>query len=1150
MAANPPVDQPDPPTQTDPTPPPTEPTLAPTTSLQPAHQQLVEETLEGTRHCRIKSPGPIELIDFLIARRRSSSLPPPYSASLLPEEVEKIRDKYYYSTPTSKRSRTRSGSKIRTPRARNDLCSRTRTQDRDVTLEPNMSIDQTIKPLEQPTTCGTFNDPEQSPEDDNPSGNTLLPSVTSDIALNNTHPPSTSAPKEDEENSERDHLQIVQDLFSTRCKLTKETFEQTVNSMSKTSLDACLTAESIHTKSFLKKATVSAKREKLIAHCVHGNNPFVRIADGTVDIVLRATLIANVRSELGTLGADQTGDASECKRRLASLLKGSASETSANNNYKDTETQPRNNDHDSDTKEALSSDRKKGIRLLAFDLTTDRVDVRESLTNAEVNQALDHHMGKELNFLRGDSQAATTALAKVVSNMLETEEDQEDTHVGLYFLNGECTGIRVTHLDLSLEPDIIKSDVCILLGLDKHNSSDIESIEPTVELCDTLKTKGRTENATNCSHSSTPETGIRTTPTIATPEKREPGLLDKEDAKELLEELVEANKEIKRLNNYSASKRELWKNAMTRSTGLSPSTTQELVAQMSKKQLTIEIHRLGADYPVKSDQKASKKAAIKLLRKLLKEEHESQEPLERRSKVTEETEITRLTAENKRLKLYVETMNRERRPPKVTYAIDLGTQTTPGQEETSKVKHAEADQGSPKKALDKGSQTEGEDTPSQQIVAAVPIANTVAQDLKEREVNKVPTPELDKAQEEEKQQKYTSSHPYAEHQQWRGTPTDPMEALQQQYYSLHQRLQRIEDMHVGLESSEHMPPEQEEEEIPHTPPTADQSTSPRQGIPTLQQEEPQPQHSEKAHMSTPTRPRIRASSLDADHNTLIPAINQGIELRIHTPRKTQVEVDKKQVPARKGTTTEPAAQSKQKHSVKLTKLKDNKIPRHDAKVALMISDNNSSFRHEGFSSKVTTKPINIDSVTDLKTEKTRREIFKEPKVDFIVLDIPCDAGAPDQIAAYAAAIEDLTAYLEDRSTATIIVLIPITETLAEQNSLCDSISNVAKGHRTSKLKILNNATLYDKSTGLPKEKFQGDLKRLKGTCFNQLKRWFHSLIDPVKAPLSADKRPAVRRRRFPRFMVFSNPQHAKNDLPKAQAQAPNNGPTNSGTQEY
>ena len=44
-------------------------------------------------------------------------------------------------------------------------------------------------------------------------------------------------------------------------------------------------------------------------------------------------------------------------------------------------------------------------------------------------------------------------------------------------------------------------------------------------------------------------------------------------------------------------------------------TMQELIAQMSKKQLTIEIHRLGADYPVKSDQKASKKAAIKLLRR-------------------------------------------------------------------------------------------------------------------------------------------------------------------------------------------------------------------------------------------------------------------------------------------------------------------------------------------------------------------------------------------------------------------------------------------------------------------------------------------------------------------------------------------------------
>ena len=774
--------------------------------------------------------------------------------------------------------------------------------------------------------------------------------------------------------------------------------------------------------------------------------------------------------------------------------------------------------------------------------------MRESLTNVEVNQALDHYMGKELNFLRGDSQAATIALAKIVSNMLETEEDQEDTHVGLYFLNGECTGIRLTHLDLSLEPDTIKSDVCILLGLDKHNISDSESIEPTIELCDTLKTKGRTGHATNCSQSPTPETGAQTTPTIATPERRETGLLDTEDAKELLKELVKANKEIQRLNNYSASKRELWKNAMTRSTGLSPSTTQELVAQMSKKQLTIEIHRLGADYPVKTDQKASKKAAIKLLRKLLKEEHESQEPLERRSKGMEETEITRLTAENKRLNLYVETMNRERRPSKVTYAIDLGTQTTGlGQEETSK--HAEADEGSPKEALDKGSHTEDEDTLSQQKVAAVNITNTVAQDLKEREMNKVPTLEFDEAQEEERQQKYTLSHPYAAHQQGRGTPADPIEALQQQYYFLHRRLQRIEDMHVGLESTEHMPPAQEEEKTPHTPPTADQSTSPMHGIPVIQQEEPEPQYSNNAHMSTPTRPRIRASSLvDADHNILIPPISQDIELPIQTSRKTQIEMDRKQGPAKKGTTTEPAAQPKQKHSVRTKP--GNKIPRHDAKVALMISDNASSFRHEEFSSKVTTKPIKIDSVTDLKTEKTRRQILKEPKVDFIILDIPCDAGTPDQIAAYAAAIEDFTAYFEDRSTATILVLIPITETLAEQNSLCNSITTVAKGHRTAKLKILNNATLYDKSTGLPKERFQGDLKRLKGTCFNQLKRWFHSIIDPVKAPLSADKTPAARRRRFPSFMVFSNPQHAKNDLPKAQAQAPNNGPTNSGTQKY
>ena len=162
----------------------------------------------------------------------------------------------------------------------------------------------------------------------------------------------------------------------------------------------------------------------------------------------------------------------------------------------------------------------------------------------------------------------------------------------------------------------------------------------------------------------------------------------------------------------------------------------------NEKQLMIEIHRLGADYPVKSDQKA----AIKVLRKLLKEEHENQEPLDRRSKGTEETEITRPTAENKRLNLYVETINRERRPPEVTYAIDLGRPTTLGQEETSK--HAEADEGSPEDVIDlKGSQTEDDDTVSQKKVAAETTSNTVAQDLEERRANyaklEVPALELD-----------------------------------------------------------------------------------------------------------------------------------------------------------------------------------------------------------------------------------------------------------------------------------------------------------------------------------------------------------------------------------------------------------------------
>ena len=459
-----------------------------------------------------------------MARQRSTSLPPPYSTSLLPAEVERIRDKYYFSTPTSKRSRTRSSSKIRAPRTRKYL--------------------------------DTTRDPERSLQEKNPStdGNTPPQPVIPDILLNDTNPSAASVPTEDnhEKNSEGDHLQLVQDLFSTRCNLTKETFEQTVNSMSKISLDGCLTAENIHTKNFLKKGTVLAKREKLIAQCTHENNPLVRITDGTVDIVLRATLIANVRAELGILGADQTGDASECKKRLANLLKGSTKETSGNSKVTETQPESKNKDSDIDTKKALSPDTRKNIRFLAFDLTTDHVHVRESLTHTEINQVLDFHMGKELNFLRGDREAGSTALAKIVSNMLETEEDKEDTHVAFYFLNGECTGIRITHLDLSLEPDTIKSDVCILLGLDKHNSSGSGSTEPTIQLCDTLKAKWKAANttATSLSHCTTQETRTWAMPITATPEGRETSSQNKDDAKELLEELVEANKEIQRQNNY------------------------------------------------------------------------------------------------------------------------------------------------------------------------------------------------------------------------------------------------------------------------------------------------------------------------------------------------------------------------------------------------------------------------------------------------------------------------------------------------------------------------------------------------------------------------------------------------------------------------
>ena len=530
--------------------------------------------------------------------------------------------------------------------------------------------------------------------------------------------------------------------------------------------------------------------EKLIAHCTHKNNPLVRITDGTVDIVLRATLIANVRAELGILGADQTGDASECKKRLANLLKGSTKETSGNSKVTETQPESKNKDSDIDTKEALSPDTRKNIRFLVFDLTTDHVHVRESLTHTEINQVLDFHMGKELNFLRGDREAGSTALAEIVSNMLETEEDKEDTHVAFYFLNGECTGIRITHLDLSLEPDTIKSDVCILLGLDKHNSSGSESTEPTIQLCDTLKAKWKAANttATSLSHCTTQETRTWATPITATPEGREMGSQNKDDAKELLEELVEAKKEIQRQNNYIASKRELWKKAMTRSTGLLPSTAQELIALMSKKQLTLEIHRLGADYPVKSDQKTSKKAAIKLLRKLLKEEYERQGPLNTSSKGTEETEITRLTTEvnrlttkNKRLHLYVETINRERKPPKVTYAIDVYTQTTPDQEVLKQV----SVEGEPaEQELDKGPPSEEEDTSSQKEVGAETSSNTAAQaDPEEWSTNDteavVSTPELEEGQEEEKHQEFTPTCPDVVSQPGHGTPADLIEVLQQ-----------------------------------------------------------------------------------------------------------------------------------------------------------------------------------------------------------------------------------------------------------------------------------------------------------------------------------------------------------------------------------
>ena len=787
----------------------------------------------------------------------------------------------------------------------------------------------------------------------------------------------------------------------------------------------------------------------------------------------------------------------------------------------------------------------KVLKFIVFEFTPNLVVVKDSLTTNQITAALDFQMGTGLNVL--EQPMHKPALASVILTMQDPLADgDKDTLVSFSFIGNNCTELRAINIDLELEDHILIADLKTLLDLDKQADEEPEQVQIHLDMKNRRPIPQSVFDSSDSSLSDTDS--ITTHPAIAPAEQNHSGGVSgtqekNKEVTDLLSQLKTALQERNNIQQHLAKKRDQWKKAAQR--GISTAASLELIPKMSLKQLTLELHRRKEPYPTHSkDQASNRKAAIKTLRSLLRGEQSEQESMIEIETGKKAAKLKRLSEENETLKGHLNNMSNSL---KESYRLheklaalkendanvletlqaeneDLEAQTRAANKELKELRELVPDTVY---AMNSETQTgPGElgiyfdTTPSgggmemrqmdQCHAATSPLTHCVPATgaLPEECVLTEPTPA--DSQHEDLEEEVAVRNQALQAQK--------LSNLEMIVKDMSYRLQKLEEDKQGRTTEPVEPAERED--FSHSKQTSNLQTTPTHPVSQRRWEEQTGQHTEHTFQEE-TQPQTLSCNEEMpsqEENGHTHNVKNAVQVEPLVKADVAVETDE------------------QEGGTQDVKVPHRRVPRElgskttpKRKNIILLSDGHSDFKEEKFRDHIETKIISIGSIKDLEKDEMKRQIFKESKIDFIILDTACNTTSKSDVDVYKNVTEGLASYMRGRTTAKIIAPIPVTQTYEEQNALLTALSSITDGQKSDMVRVINNDTLYDKSTNLLKEKFQNNDNRTQSIRWKAIK---HGVIHGDEAPRTETpkRRRTPRTRKTPGGRTFSvwNSQRSTN----------------------
>ena len=831
--------------------------------------------------------------------------------------------------------------------------------------------------------------------------------------------------------------------------------------------------------------------------------------------------------------------------------------------------------------------RNKELKFVVLEFKPNLVVVKDSLTSKQITAALNHQMGSGLNVL--EEPVHKPAIASVMIKMLDSAPGSDkDTLVSISFIGDKCTELKAINLDLELEDHILISDLRTLLKLDKLEDEESEPVLINLNMKNRRpipqsifdKSSDSSFNIEDVRHHAELARQDQSVSDCGTQEKSE-------EVTDLLLQLKAALQERNNLQEHLSTKRKQYKKAVHR--GISTAASLELIPKMSLKQLTVELHRKKEPYPTHSkDQSSNRKVAIKTLRSILREEQGEQESALEHETNINVIKLKRLSEENEKLKGHLANMSNSLKEsyrihkqlaslrdndaevieklqevndnleaqarasgkvlkelkemaPDTVYAINSETQTTPGELDTYEDIEAQARAANKELkelrelapdtvyAMDSETQTgPGElgiyfdTTPSgggmemRQAdwchAATSPLTHWVPATgaLPEECVLTEQTPVDSQLQHDEIEDEIVVNNQTLQAQK--------LCSLEMIVKDMSYRLQLLEEDKQGRTTEPVEPAERED--FSHSKQTSNLQTTPTHPVSQRRWEEQTGQHTEHTFQEE-TQPQTLSCNEEMpsqEENGHTHNVKKAVQVEPLVKADVAVETDE------------------QEGGTQDVKVPHRRVPRElgskttpKRKNIILLSDGHSDFKEEKFRDHIETKIISIGSIKDLEKDEMKRQIFKESKIDFIILDTACNTTSKSDVDVYKNVTEGLASYMRGRTTAKIIAPIPVTQTYEEQNALLTALSSITDGQKSDMVRVINNDTLYDKSTNLLKEKFQNNDNRTQSIRWKAIK---HGVIHGDEAPRTETpkRRRTPRTRKTPGGRTFSvwNSQRSTN----------------------